>query len=49
MNARLNESAAQTKTKDEFPVLFEIDPESNEATGTVMPFCSSACRMTCRG
>ncbi|MGY6251812.1 hypothetical protein ACXIVK_00010 [Paraburkholderia caledonica] len=49
MNAQLNESAAQSQTKDEFPVLFEIDPESNEATGTVMPFCSSACCTACGG
>ncbi|HIH2745412.1 TPA: hypothetical protein ACYLN4_001092 [Burkholderia lata] len=33
----------------EFPVLFEIDPDSNEATGTVMTFCSPACRDACGG
>ncbi|WP_321935183.1 hypothetical protein [Paraburkholderia sp. J8-2] len=37
------------KTSGEFPVLFEIDPTSNEATGTVMPFCSTACRDACGG
>lgn len=26
------------------PVLFDLDPETGEATGTVMPFCSNTCR-----
>ena len=30
--------------ENSFPVLFQVDPESKEATGTVMPFCSDDCR-----
>lgn len=40
------EAPSQGKTEEgnAFPVLFQIDPQSKEATGTVMPFCSPACR-----
>jgi len=31
------------------PVLLELDPHTNEATGTVMPFCSTICRDACGG
>lgn len=27
-----------------FPVIFELEPETGEATGTVRPFCSNECR-----
>jgi hypothetical protein len=41
----------QTGTSDDVlvPVLFELDPDTNEATGTVMPFCSTSCRDACGG
>lgn len=29
------------------PVLFEVDPETSEANGVVMPFCSVTCRSAC--
>ena len=40
------EAPSQGKTEEgnAFPVLFQVDPQSKEATGTVMPFCSPACR-----
>ena len=31
--------------EDEVPVLFEIDDDTGEATGTVHPFCSESCRL----
>lgn len=31
------------------PVLFELDPATSEATGTVMPFCSTRCLEACGG
>lgn len=29
------------------PVLFQLDPDTREATGTVMPFCCEQCRSAC--
>lgn len=36
-----------SEKRTRFPVLFQIDPETKEATGTVMPFCSESCREAC--
>ena len=41
------ENLAGADSQPEIPVLFEIDPVSREATGTVMPFCSTTCREAC--
>ena len=31
------------------PCLFEVDPATNEATGTLAPFCSATCRQAAKG
>lgn len=36
-----------TRKPGQIPVLFQLDPATREATGTVMPFCSDACRAAC--
>lgn len=41
--------SAQGTDPEAFPVLFELDKETGEATGTVMPFCSKECRDACGG
>lgn len=35
--------------KIEIPCLFELDPVTQEATGTVVPFCSVECRTEAKG
>lgn len=42
----IREQAAKVATA--FPVLFELDPQTKEATGTVAPFCSNRCRAASR-
>lgn len=47
--AALVSAAAFASDGVSMPVLFELDPDTNEATGTVMPFCSTSCRDACGG
>ncbi|MGF6440217.1 hypothetical protein [Paraburkholderia youngii] len=48
-HAAATADVAQSTDLEAFPVLFELDKETGEATGTVMPFCSTACRDACGG
>jgi hypothetical protein len=48
-NVTLTQQQASTSDDLLMPVLFELDPDTNEATGTIIPFCSISCRDACAG
>ena len=49
LREKATSDAAVGADPEAFPVLFELDKETGEATGTVMPFCSEKCRDACGG
>lgn len=42
-----NDTEGRTPDAGMVPVLYQLDPDTGDATGTVMPFCSTDCRDAC--